>query len=358
MFIVPFFLALVCQSAWAQDIHFFGSLDYARTTTKNNVEYNGIRKKFAVADFTTAGLNISGKVDDKSQALIQLVHVPVANKVGIDLIQLQRTLDYGIRVRLGKQRTPNFLKSEVIQVKALYPWISAPAEVYNINPVRSFTGASLEKTWDLFSLQVFSGDTKDEIYQGSTVIKASSEDLIGARFNYTVAGLEAYASFSKLQGKAISTLPVTLNQAAPQVTGNYTQVLDLPNFHIYSTGLSWEIRNWLVISEAVHTRSSSPVAKSDTAAYASLGRRLTEKLLLLGTFSHEFQKSSTLSPSKTTSYDLTLQYALDQNTVVKVGARHVNFRREQVGTAELASGFTGAPGGNFDIYDLQVAFVF
>ena len=360
LFLILFFLTM--STSWSQEVHFFGSLDYARTTTKKDVEYNGYENKLGASYLSTAGINVSAKVDDRTQALIQVIHHPLPNKIAIDLIQVQRTFKDQWKLRVGQQRLPTFLKSEVIQIKSLYPWTMAPAEVYNQNPLRSFTGASLEKQLGDFSVQTYFGDVKEQLYQRDSETTARSKQLMGMRLNYNKDGLETYFNALKSQTDITVSSPVDI---APSVSANAKIKERFKNSESLSTGFGWNNAQWLIMSEFIHVYSTNAILRSVDGAYASIGRNLNEKFLLLGTFSNEFSRKSNLSPSKTTTYDLTLQYTINMNTVLKLGARHVNYRRRVVssnlsptGQADSGLGFTGAPGNNFNVFDLQLAFIF
>jgi hypothetical protein len=365
---MPFFIFIILfsflSSAWAQEVHFFGSLDYAKTTTQNDVEYHGIQNRYGAASLSSAGINVSAKVDDKSRALVQVLHSPQPNKIVLDLIQFERSFKYDIKIRVGRQRLPIFLKSEVIQVKALYPWTTAPVEVYNQIPVTAYTGGSAEKTFGDFRLQVYTGDVNDEFYSGVSKTDAKSRQLMGSRLNFYRGNFEAYVHTLKAQATvAISSSAPILAQ--PGVSGTFKVTPQIKNLETYTTGFIWDDSRWLVMSEFLHMHSSDAILKELDAGYASLGYHLNEKLLFLGTFSNEFSRTSNIAPSKGTTYDLTIQYQVDTNTVLKLGASHVNYRRyvtasnlSPTGTADTGNGYSGAPGNNFNVYDLQLAFVF
>lgn len=352
-------LSFISSNLFAQEIHFFGSLDYAKTTIKKDIDYNNVSHRFGTSNLTTAGINVSGNIDSNSRVLVQVLHSPIPNKVVIDLVQIQRNFVNDFTVRLGQQRLPVFLKSEVIQVKALYPWLNAPYEVYSQLPMRSFTGGSLEKGFGNFSAQAYVGETNDSLYQGEAETKINGKELLGLRLNYEKDDFVAYVHGLKTKTDITLISPVAISQGVYGVT-KFTE--KVKNLEAYTTGLSWNTSKWLTMSEFSYITSENEIFKVVKSGYISLGYYLGEKLLLLGTLSNEFARVSSLSPSKTTTYDMALQYSLDLNTVIKLGASHVDHRLHSVtsttGTVNGGNGISADPEGDFDVFDVQVAFVY
>ncbi len=363
LFIV--FIGLIYfTNAKAQDVHFFGSIDYAKTTTKNDVEFNnGITNRYGASILSSAGLNVAAKVDDQSRALVQVIHAPQPNKIILDLIQYQRNFSNNFKVRVGQQRLPIFLKSEVIQVKALYPWASAPVEVYGLSPFKSFTGISAEKSMQDFGLHLYGGTIRENFYNKDATYEVVSKQMLGSRLNYNRDGLDAYFNF--FTGRQTDVNIQTPTSVSGSLKGTYYTNLPVRHFETYTTGFSWDVKKWLIMSEYIRTNSTSVLQSTAESAYQSLGYHFTEKFMLIGTYSNAMLAKSDLSPSSTTSYDMTFQYAIDSNAVLKLGMSHVNFHRKTKPNLlssgqvlDTSSGLSGAPGNNFNVYDLQLAFVF
>lgn len=369
---IKFFLAflfLCTHSVEAMDFHYFGSMDISRHTIEDrsgrkDVSYDEITNKWSFSERLTAGLNVSTQVDESSQALVQFLHNQDERSIGVDLLQYQKNLGNGFRVRAGKQRFGNYLFSEVIQVNALLPWVSAPYEVYSKIVIRSFTGISLEKNYGPLVFTLFGGDSQEN-YKTADVIsyEVSTRDFRGARIGLTGDTYEAYASY------AAATVDLQTTQDVKTSTANvFTKAkLDfvLPSFETFSLGGQKRWEKLTLLSEYVFFRSGDASIKSGDAAYGTLGYELIEDLTSYLTFSTDISKESYLSPSKQSSYTLGLNYKLNMNVVLKGSVTHVDFRQKKVSTPLALSptstgylGYTQTPEENFQVFEAQLAFVF
>ncbi len=347
----------------AAQLHYFGSINYARTNLHNkNITYDGIDNKWGASNLYTAGITVSQKIDEKSSALIQVVHQKDDEEIDVDLVQYQRNI-MGYRVRLGRQRLANLLTSEIIQVNALLPWLSAPAEVYDKTPIRSFTGVSLEREFESgFGFSLYGGDSQDTLYEKDQITTIDTDYIYGTRLNFHASDWTGYINYITTKVKVSREVSVPI---AASTYGTYKLNYKLPDFEMYTAGTSFKKAGWLLNSEYIMSTSGNGVIRRQDAAYISAGKYFTEKLLLLSTFSTDFTRESIFLPSMQTSYALNLNYNIDFNTVIKVGYTHVDVRQRTsvaptpTGTSNLGYGFSpSTPSENFDIFDAQLAFVF
>lgn len=362
-------LSVLLRPAQALDFHYFGSVDLSRHTIDDrgsvkNVAYDEVTNDWSFSNRLTAGLNVSTQVDEQSQALVQFLHNQDEGNIGVDLLQYQRNLPEGLSLRIGKQRLPSYLFSEVIQVNALLPWVSAPYEVYSKVIIRSFSGVSLEKKLGRLRLMVYGGDSSER-YKTAEVFDydVRTRNFRGARIAHVGESFEVYGSYSA------ASVDITLSRDVPTSTaGVFTKNklnFDLPSFEAWTFGGQKRWGEFTLLSEYVNLRSGDASIKSGDAAYGTIGYNLTEKLTPLFTFSTDISRESYLSPSKQTSYTLGFNYKLDLNLVLKAAVTHVDFRQKTVSTpialAPTSTGYLGytqTPSENFQLFAAQVAFVF
>lgn len=367
--IVFVLLCLGALPVWAMDIHYFGSMDASRHTiedkgNRKDVVFDEITNNWSFSNRLTAGLNVSTQVDENSQALVQFLHNQDERSIGVDLLQYQRNIGDGFRVRLGKQRLPNYLFSEVIQVNALLPWVSAPYEVYSKIIIRSFTGASVEKSFGPLLISVFGGDSQEN-YKTAEVVEynVSTRDFRGARIGLTSESYEVFATY------VATTVDLQVSQdVQTSTTGVFAkskQGFSLPSFEAWTFGGQKRWQDFSFLGEYVSFRSGDASIKSGDAAYGTLGYGLTENLTSYLTYSTDISKESYLSPSKQSTYTLGLNHKLNMNVVLKISASHVDFRQKSVSTPLAGMptstgylGYTKTPSENFQLYQAQVAFVF
>ncbi len=363
-------ILLTTAPALAQNIHFFGSIRSSESTIKSDdVIFDRVSNQPTISRLTTAGISADASFNDKFQVLTQLILKSDKN-IGVDLVQLRYFAQDGLLLRLGKQRLPNNLHSENIQVQALLPWLNAPREIYSRAPIYSFTGLSAEKKLGkYFGLHGYFGDTDDE-FDGETgdyVFK--TQNLYGARLNFISGILEAFVNHYRGSGTLNISSPSSLSSAGfPEGTkGTFNQNYTLPRITGTTAGFQLKPEDFFLISEYSLIRSTSPVVETLEAASVTLGKDLSESWTTAATFSSDLDVASRLSPSKTTTYALNFNYRFDLNNVIKIGFEHINYKEITVAsgfasplptTTNASTFINSSPNGNFDIYSLMWAFVY
>ena len=130
-----------------------GSSGNMRTNpaTGDSVEYN-IPEKGAVTNRlrfnpnTLAGIQLTGKITDQFNAVIQLVadgddtNGNKAYRPDVPWAFLRFRLNQNAEWRVGRFRLPLFLYSKTQQVGFTYPWVFLPNEVYRIAPFENING--------------------------------------------------------------------------------------------------------------------------------------------------------------------------------------------------------------------------
>jgi hypothetical protein len=350
---------IVVPHAHAQTWHFFGSVDAARSTIDRGQTYQNIKKTWTSADLMTAGLNVSGHIDEKTQGLIQVIHNPESDKLSVDLVQVQSNLPWNMRGRFGKQRAPIFLMSEHIQVNALIPWTMVPSQVYQRNPINSINGVSLEKDVQDFTFHIYGGDVHQKLEDATTEYTVESSVIYGGRINWRRGQQQAYVHYSATD----ATLDVrTPTEISTNVFADASVLLPIKRFESLTGGTDLHFGSWWVMGEYLRTQSRSNALSYNEGFYSSLGYVFTEQFSLLGTYADDITSHSTLFPSTSTTYNLTGIYRVNANTVFKASLSHIDFqertRPSPFGVdSSRGLGFSGVPSSDFDVAHFQLAFI-
>lgn len=348
------FLVITPALAIEIDTHYFGSLNMGRTTIDDStVDFEGYTNRWGMAAITTAGLNLSTVIDERSSALLQLIHQRESDDIRIDLLQYKVNLPGNYVVRVGKQRLPTFLYSEVIQVEALLPWATLPFEVYSKVFLRSFSGVNAEKKINNFGLQLFSGDNRDfNQVDGQTEAQIRSYGFFGGRADVKVGKFEAF--FNYLHGNANATITTV-------TTSTEVSYKDLTTL---TGGLKYTPGKFLLLSEFFDSEGPQSLYEKTQSGYASLGYNFRDDLLVVGTFSGDIYTRSIYFPSQQNSYSLSVSHNLNMNVVVKAGASYVDFKRRTAPGVfpglinDSTFGYNKSPDQNYMLYNLQLAMVF
>jgi hypothetical protein len=363
--LIHLFLLLVNEKILAQEINFFGAIQAGQTTiTQSGLDYDFIQNSATITPLSNLGFKLSQSFDDKYQGLVQFVQTKSSDGLQMDLLQVSTMIDGGVRLRVGKQRLPNWLVSEHIQVSALLPWMTAPKELYDRMPVASFTGLSLEKNWGNFYAILFSGDTKEIFDNTTNYYDVVASNVIGVRLSLASSNGEFYVSHLEANPKLTIEKDVELT-GAPGVFGKIVKQFRIQDYRLSNTGFRINSNKNLVMSEYSITSSDASLLEKFESAYFSLGRYATDDLLFLATYSTDIDVKSNLAPSETTSYILDVNYKLNLSNVLKFSYRHVNFREKNVASALSSSTnvngtltMASSPKENFDVYMAEWSFVF
>jgi hypothetical protein len=353
-------------TAFAQDVHFFGSIKAAKTTIDDNdITYDETSNKMSLSPLSTAGISFDANLNNKFQVLSQFIYKNNSS-LGLDLLQIRHNFDSTLAVRFGLQRLPSNLHSENIQIQALQPWLQAPREVYGRVPVYSFTGASVEKDFGPHvTAHFYGGDTSDTFITEQAEYKSSAQNLLGGRLNFKLSDFKAFVN--AYRGEADLTIKSDIaNPSLSGTTIGYTRDFKLEAIQGFTSGFEYRPKDFFFMSEYSLVTSRDPALERVEGMYATVGKEINEKWVPVITFSTDLDVDSHFSPTKTTTYAFNLNYRLDYNNIIKAGVEHVNYKERTVlsptidptSTSSASIYTNGSPGQNFDVYSLVWAFVY
>jgi hypothetical protein len=110
---------------------------------------------------------------------------------------IKQELGAGFNAQLGRIRLPAFLDSEVLYVAQTYPWVNAPAEIYNQLPVNHIDGVSINQRsdigdWTLDTKAIIWGQSKGD---GAADYGIALEDTYGIAFDASLDALRIHFAF-------------------------------------------------------------------------------------------------------------------------------------------------------------------
>lgn len=352
---------MISSNLSAIELHCFGQVLAAKTSIEDDsLAYDDIANEFTLANLSVGGVSLGQQFGSNSTAIMQALFFE--NRVNLDLLQFKHSYSRFGTARIGRQRLPFFWFSENVQVNALLPWISSPREVYAKIPIYSFTGASIEKSFNYARFHFYAGHVKEKFEGEDVTYNVDSTNVIGLRFDTEVSFakffVNYYRSDSKLSIKA--SIPATV----AQTTIGYEQDINLGQVEIFTSGVNFNFDRLRIFSEVLYAASESAAFKGLFSYYGSAIYSFNEEWQSVATFSRDAKTKSYLFPSKTTTIGLNLNYTYNFSNVFKIGIEQVNYKAITVPAPTLAGSSNAGtfalrpPGENFNIYSANWSFVY
>lgn len=225
-----------------------------------------------------AGLQVSGRINDKATATVQLLASGMDNwNTSADWAYITYQPRSDFTWKLGRFRGPFFLYSETILVGYTYPWISPPYSVYNI-PFTSVDGLSLSYSRSLadadLEFQVYTGNSKFSGETGLlTGVEADARSSLGFVSQLTwehwvgrIALHQTDLTFdfsSSPQGAALQGLEDGLRNAGYVSVADDVRIEDDP-VHYINAALQYDNGRFLGIAESIYFSShdTTPIGEN------------------------------------------------------------------------------------------------
>jgi len=138
-----------------------------------------------------------------------LAHKANNRDSGVEWAYLTYSPNRNWQFRLGKQRTPFYSYSDVLDVGYAYSYIDAPIQIYSSNLFTNYEGlnVSYQTSFDdlLVSVEGFWGDYDDEFTTNTLTIDLEVADLIGLILNGKYGNFEA--RIGHYEGNAAFDIP-------------------------------------------------------------------------------------------------------------------------------------------------------
>ncbi len=317
-------------------INGFASTGFSRSDS-SIVYGEGIKNKNNFVTGTKAGVSISNQFSNEIDFYLGITADAQINEkmeAEVDTVQVRWTLNSKNNIRFGKIRMPTWLFSEFLLISALYPWVRPPEVVYNSQPLRTFTGLSYTKrfevnNWSINSDLFYGTSTTNRLFFGSQTT-ADIDSIYGltVRTNYN----DFQFNLSHVRSNAIVNVYTTVDSGVSTSAGNVqTQIrtpVNLGRIQTYIAGLKYDGPRLYFASEFVVIKSSnSTQLTSNHAGYYTLGTYFNSKNFLAHTtFTKTYKAENNVAAFAGTqeSIQFGLNYYHSPNLVFKSDWQRVN----------------------------------
>lgn len=175
---------------------------------EENAAYLGYEDRLSFDNQSLLGLRADAKLNEEFSAVGQLLgHTADNRDSGIEWLYLKYQPQRFLQFKLGRQRTPFYYYSDVIDVGFAYPWINPPQQVYNGYPFYIYDGIS--GTYDFtgsnfaLALEGYWGQFDDTYSPADFDAEATADDLRGVIVNLRIAEIELRASYHTADAEVV-----------------------------------------------------------------------------------------------------------------------------------------------------------
>jgi hypothetical protein len=282
---VAFVASTLPDTSHALDLELRGFADIVAERTNTFYPLNTLRndgKHLTIDPESRLGLNLSAVLGNDVTFAGQLVgrgSTAGSYNLAADwLFATYRPLER-LAIRVGRQISPVFLYSEQIDVGFTYLWARLPYELYGIYPLKSLNGLAFSYTYSLGDYQlkgaVLGGGGDSTIEAAGVEIKSHAHDQKQFELALTSDHLKIHGSYIITTSGVTGTASVPI---APGVTGTAQFPIALGKIQIAAAGVSYEDKNWSLLTETARFTTDETFVKSLSGAYASVGFHIDSKL--------------------------------------------------------------------------------
>jgi len=221
--------ALLTSSASAGEIDFSGFM--SAVVGKNDNKslangYMGYDDSMDASYGSVVGLQLNGKVDEKTSAVVQLVArgSDTSKQASAEWAYINYNITGTISGKFGRLRPAFYMYSDYLEVGAAYTWVKTPFEVYSQVPFSNIDGFLLsysDYSGDYeYGVSVWAGTSDQEITLGAVKPVFHFQDMTGGEVSISNDYVKLRASYTAgtVSGD-ISEMLAPVNAAYEQMTG-------------------------------------------------------------------------------------------------------------------------------------------
>lgn len=247
-------ISLHAEADETEPLRWRGFMTTAVTWTDGKDEYpGGIERMPNYTDLSKVALNLSKDLDHDWNVAAQFIGANHgAAPVQVDWAFASWRPSEHLSLRIGHLKLPTWLLSDYPDVGRYYPWVRPPIEIYQLNPIRSFSG---------------SGVTFTALQRGDFAVTADFT-AGGIKSTYTEADAKIASRNIRLASLQASSEWLTVRAAHTRATVHVTTpVFEIKELSVTSTtaGLKAEALGILVHAEYAVSESVVPQGEKDAA---------------------------------------------------------------------------------------------
>ena len=243
-------------------------------TTSGSASYiDGASDKWSHDSLPRAGIQFNAKLSDRAEAVVQLF----ASGDDEFNAELQWAyLDYqvsdSVSVKAGRIVAPFYMHSQYIDVGYAYPWVSLPAEVYQLAPLK--TMEAVEASWRFTTgpvshrLSGFWGSSTVDGGERVANAQFQADDLSGLNFTSHWRNWTARAAYSAAD-VSVSQNDLALAGVPPMLGLSFDEVYT----YFAGVGLQYDDGSWFFSAEKAQLNFGNWYPSSESG-YVSLGKYL------------------------------------------------------------------------------------
>ncbi len=316
-------LFLSCN-AYAIQFDGFASGGIAYSDSENS--YSQITKDLNLDQYSGAGLNAIHRINENWSGQMQILAYGFDDYIpNIEIASIIYEPDSNWTITMGRQRVPSWLISDYFRINNLFPWVQPPVEVYDLNPLISYNGIDIQYRFACSGLQCsirVYGGAEDFDFDSSNSIsfRGAAEELIGSSFSLSGENWNFRLAYARTFVDADLLGTATINGARSTAVVDFNTGLS----EFYSLGFQWEAQDLFLYSEYARFVTEEDIYKDLWGSYLTLGYFFIENQLASHfTYAHSEHESSVF-PGYQNSYELGINYYLNDFTVFKISGLRVN----------------------------------
>ncbi len=357
----------------------FGTVMASYADSNAGYDFGRIDRELSFSEGSLLGLNGSYNLEENWTAIFQLIARGSKQEYStyLDWAQINWQISEDLQLRIGKQMWPVWMVSDHIEVGVLYPWIRPPLEVYSIQPLSTFTGLTLAKSFTngehSLLLEAYGGNALAESdpatpfgYPAYFNLDGNIESLRGLSITYENSWLMLRSSYATGNGDlTLKNLSLLCQPSCGTASANTPADFNLGKAEFTSAAARLKFKSFLIWVEAAETKSESAKLNKAQGSYITFGYRFKSFLPYITTAyaKNPTGPSSYLAGSQK-SFSIGTNYFLSNSIVLKaefneVDAKAVNgFFENNLGQPGPQGRFARDPDSKVQVYNLALNFAF
>jgi len=244
----------------------------------SDASYLGYENNFSLSQQSLIAIQADYQILDNLSLTGQVIgHSGKERDSGVEWLYLTYNPNRFSQIKVGRQRTPFFNYSDVIDVGFSYPWITLPQQVYSSIFFSTFDGILAGYEWNVngvvINAEAFWGSFNGDVVTSGNEVNANINDLQGAILNLT------YDNFNFRTAYHRTDAFIKLDD----LTG-FRNVLDLSGFtesaeslnpdgeiEFFQIGASYENLDYFVRTEVTKIKAESRVVPTIDSFFIAAG---------------------------------------------------------------------------------------
>ena len=245
---------------------------------ETNATYLGYDDNLSLSQQSLIAIQADYQILDNLSLTGQVIgHSGKERDSGVEWLYLTYNPNRFSQIKVGRQRTPFFNYSDVIDVGFSYPWITLPQQVYSSIFFSTFDGILASYEWNVngvvINAEAFWGSFNGDVVTSGNEVNANINDLQGAILNLT------YDNFNFRTAYHRTDAFIKLDD----LTG-FRNVLDLSGFtesaeslnpdgeiEFFQIGASYENLDYFVRTEVTKIKAESLVVPTIDSFFIAAG---------------------------------------------------------------------------------------